>query len=125
MPSVPLNYNPSLPNALFAAFVQFVMLAIVGAALFAFARQRHQPRHVLVMLLVGCVLGWLGGLVYQIVPLALAAPSANAAWRQFIDWQLLASFEMYWCVLPAFAGVIASWVSLEIVGPRLVGRPTV
>jgi hypothetical protein len=114
-------YTPSVERAILALIVQVVLLGLLAFAITAYSRRRHPPKHVLIALAVGAVLGWLGGLAYQIAQLAWSLPAAEV-WRQFTDWVLIAYIELYWGTISTFFGMLASWLSLEMAGPR--GRTT-
>jgi hypothetical protein len=50
------------------------------------------------------------------------APSLGELWRHFTDWLLIAYIELHWATLSTFFGILASWLSLEIVGPLMIRR---
>lgn len=110
-------YVPNVPKALLALGIQIVVFGVLGAALFAFSRQRHHPRHVLIALAVGIGVGWTGGLGYQLWPFVWQAKNVTDVWGPFSDWLLLAYIELHWSTLSMFFGLLTSWMSLEIVGP--------
>ena len=116
------TYIPSLQGTLLALLAQLILFGILAGALFAFSRQRHHPKHVLVALAVGIFVGWFGGLTYQCWPVFWQAASVADAWQHLTQWLLFAYIELYWATLSTFFGIMASWLSLEIVGPLVIRR---
>ena len=116
------GYVPSVPNALLALNIQIVAFGLLGAALFAYSRQRYHPRHVFIAIAVGIGVGWIGGLGYQLWPFVWQAKNVADVWRPFSAWLLLAYIELHWSTLSMFFGLLASWMSLEIVGPFVFRR---
>ena len=119
----PFWYVPNVPQAILTLGLQLVIFGILAWALFAFSRQRHHPRHVLVALAVGAAIGWIGGLAYQIWPIARQSPGMAHVWGEVTGWLLIAYIELHWSTLSVFFGILASWASLEIVGPFVYPRP--
>jgi len=115
-------YIPSLPGAGLALAIQIVLFGVLAGALFLFSRQRFHPKRVIIALTIGAAVGWLGGLAFQASQLAWGAQSASEVWGALTDWLLIAYIELHWCLLPTFFGILASWLSLETVGPFLLQR---
>ena len=117
------TYIPSMPKTIVALIVQLLLFGILARALFAFSRKRHHPMHVLVALTLGALVGWFGGLAYQCWPLYWQAASVADVWQHLTQWLLFAYTELHWAAPSTFFGILASWLSLEIVGPLVIRRP--
>ncbi len=116
MPTLPLNYDPNPLHAILALFTQALLLGFLAFAIIANARRRHRPKHLLIALAVGTALGTSAGFLLLTWHSLLTAPSFAIAWQQLADWQLIAFFELHWSALFAFFGILASWLSVELLG---------
>ena len=111
------RYRPtSYDQALEAACIQSIGLAICALVLFMIAKQRFPKRNVIVALIVGACFGFLIGLVIcsRYVPPRFRIPLE--AWDAFTSWTLPWYLASYYAALAAFIGMLASWMSLMIVG---------
>ncbi len=119
MPTAPLNFVANSRDMLIALIVQLVLVGGVGLAIFLFSRRRHRTSHTLIALSLGIALGWTIGLAQQAYSVLPAGAQFDAAFRRFLEEQLIFYVQLHSGTLASFLGLLVGWVLLEIVSPRL------